>query len=371
MVNSLPTDPPGESLEALRERAVRSVDVPVLLLTDEGLDSSILWANDAFVRATGLARDDLHGPALALLHAPEEDGEAVARLVASMERREPASGTARLRRADGTHFWSRIVLSPVRDESAELSHWVAVVLDLSQEVDRDVARDAHVAAVQRERAGLGLVAQISDLLMDLDDPYTLREIAGLLRRELVAWAAFYLSDDGLRPADGIDADGRSSERSRRRGRSLPDAAWVDGADVVQPLLDGLLDEPLELDLAAAHPSDSATAWLAGHVRARVSRSWQGISRVVVLPVPGRQRVMGVLVVVPQPGPGQERLVPAAAVTTPRDPDGRPAPATVPATDPVAAPAHPSPGLAALDDPTRTVLQLTVRRVGLAVDNVRL
>ncbi|HEY0186615.1 MAG TPA: SpoIIE family protein phosphatase, partial [Cellulomonas sp.] len=370
MVNSLPPDPPSESLESLRERAVRSVDVPVLLLTDEGLDSTILWANDAFVRATGMPREDLHGPALGLLYAADEDGEAVARLVASMQRREPASGVVRLRRADGTGFWSRTVLSPVRDESAELSHWVAVVLDLSQEVDRDIARDAHVAAVQRERAGLGLVSQISDLLMDLDDPYTLREIAGLLRRELVAWAAFYLNDDGLRPADGIDTDVRLSERGRRRGRSLPDdAAWVDGADAVQPLLDGLLDEPLELDLSAEHPSDSAAAWLAAHVRARVSRSWQGISRVVVLPVPGRRRVMGVLVVVPQPGPAQGRLVPAvAAAGRDIDPGVVPAPPADP--DPAAAPPR-SPGLAALDDATRTVLQLTVRRVGLAVDNVRL
>jgi serine phosphatase RsbU (regulator of sigma subunit) len=74
-----------------------------------------------------------------------------------------------------------------------------------------------------------------------------------------------------------------------------------------------------------------SGWLADQVRRTVERLPDAPSRVVVLPVPGRRRVLGVLVVVPSDG-----------------------------TD-----------AAAIDGAAGTVLQLTTRRVGLAVDNARL
>ncbi|HEY5554150.1 MAG TPA: ATP-binding SpoIIE family protein phosphatase, partial [Cellulomonas sp.] len=172
----------------------------------------------------------------------------------------------------------------------------------------------------------------------LDDPSSLEEVAAVLHRSVVRWAGFYLDDDGgLRPADG---NGTPAYRAGRRHDAVIEGGAVAGdvvpspcthaTDQVQDLLDGVRTEPVDLDLTTAG-EPTVSGWLAGEVGKAVGRLPDAPSRVVVLPVPGRRRVVGLLVVVPADG-----------------------------TD-----------AAAIDGAAGTVLQLTARRVGLAVDNARL
>ena len=166
-----------------------------------------------------------------------------------------------------------------------------------------------VEAERRERRSLGLIAQVSDLLMDLDDPHALREIATILRRAVVGWAAFYLNDGGLRVADGIDAGRPPTGQGRAARRRAPTPCGTRGPDAVQQLLDAETDRPVELDARTAPTAPgSASAWLAEHGRApgwapttpapRTRRARSSSSR-----CPGRRRVLGVLVVHARDGRG--------------------------------------------------------------------
>ena len=197
-----------------------------------------------------------------------------------------------------------------------------------------------VEAERRERRSLGLIAQVSDLLMDVDDPHALREIATILRRAVVGWAAFYLNDGGLRVADGIDAGRpptgqgraarRGARRARRRTRRRPAAARRRDRPTGRARARRLL-----------RPG-SASAWLAQQADERRCSRRRGRRprlplptahgrTVLVFPLPGRRRVLGVLVVR----------------------------------------AHGGHGLRGLEPSVRTVLDLTARRVGLVIDNARL
>ena len=112
-----------------------------------------------------------------------------------------------------------------------------------------------VETERRERRSLGLIAQVSDLLMDVDDPHALREIAAILRRAVVGWAAFYLNDGGLRVADGIDA-GRPPTGQGLAARGGADGAGR-GPDAVQQLLDAEIDRPVELRARTAPTGSGA------------------------------------------------------------------------------------------------------------------
>ncbi|WP_308015330.1 SpoIIE family protein phosphatase [Cellulomonas chengniuliangii] len=312
--------------------------MPCFLLEDGPSGQHIVWVNDAFTRSTGFTLEQVRWRTPHVLYGEWTDREEIARLAGLADAGEPGTATICGRRADGSPFWSRVSVTPVPgDDGAPRTHWIAVLVDVTELVERDAAQTALVERERAERTGLGIVAQISDLLMDLDAPYTLREITRLLERGgVVSWAGFYLNDGGLSAAEGIDVTAPPSGRGHRHGNVPPDDVPTgrDEPDQVQLLLDGALDIPVQLDLTGWHATTSASGWLAEHVRPHVQEVAPGLTEVLVMAVPGRRRVMGVLVVIP------------SDVTR-------------------------GAGLDALEDLARTVLQLTVRRVGLAVDNVRL
>lgn len=352
MVNS-PTGPDSqESSRAIALAVGQGVGMPVVVAAAQPPHWPVVWVNRAFTDTTGLGLDDVAGPAQQLLARTAEDGAGLRRLREAVLARRATSALLRLRRSDGAWFWARTVVTPIRDEDgAEPTHWVAAMLDVTIEVDRDTAAAAEVEVARRESEDLALIAAVSDLVMDLDDPLGLRAVAELLARRVVTWAGFYVDDDGLRAADGVDTSRAPRWSGRRHGGARASSARAGGATVasrrggpirldgVQRLLDRAGEGALTLDLAGAHEPGSASARLVADLRGRVPKE-AGAGHVVLLALPGRHRVLGVLAVVPR-----DRT------------------ADRPETEPVAGDG--------LDERTRTLLSLTARRVGLAMENVRL
>lgn len=346
MVNSARSQRAESALSAARAVAERLVGVPVALADAHAPGWPVVWVNQAFTDATGLTVDQVAGPAVGLVHVADEDLDGLRQLREAVDADRPTSALLRVRRADGGWFWARTVVSPVVGDDGAITHWAGAMVDVSAEVDQDAARAAAVEVVRRQTESLDLIARVSDLIMDMDDPHTLRDIAELLSRHVVAWAAFYLDDEGLRAADGIDA---RKSALRRHGATVAPAGHPRRrpgspaeADPLRRLLDGLDEDGLVLDLHAAADDGQASTWLAADVADRLSATpLAAVERVVVLPVPGRNRVLGVLVVVP-----------GAAGSVPT-PDAEPE------------------GGCGLDEESRTVLHLTARRVGLAAENARL
>lgn len=321
---------PDDGLARVRDRAVEATDVS-FVICENAPGSPIVWVNGAFTRTTGYTLVEVIGRNPSMLQGPDTDPAEVARLGAAV--REGRAGTATVLNydRDGVAFWNQVSLSPIRDEQDRITHWVGIQVDVTAQVLDRVARERSVASERRARAGLRIVEQVSDLLSDLDDPYVLREIAGLLRGTIAAWSAFYLDDHGLRPAVGIDVTGEPAERALRHPRALvqPDGGRA-VPDPVQDLLDGVVEGPHDVPLRGA-ATGTMTEWLVDQLGEQLAALPEPRDVVVVVPVPGRRRVLGLLVVAPV-GPA---------------------------------------GVAALDANDRSVLYLTVRRVGMAIDNVRL
>jgi len=333
-----PTDRPAgalsdhltDALAEVRDRALRATDVAFVITDATAPGSPILWVNDAFTRTTGYSLDEVVGRNPNVLHGPGTDRAETARLTAAIIAGRPATVTVLNYRRDGTPFWNQVSVSPVPDAHGTVTHWVGIQVDVTDQVLHDDAQQQSIEAERRARAGLALVSQVSDLLSDLEDPYVLREIASLLRHEVVGWAGFFVQDGGLRASHGIDVGFREPTTPRRHGPGAAGREQARAADPVQDLLDGTLDGPIEVVLEA-EAMGTTTRRLADHLIGALRHHPVPVDVVVVHAVAGRRRTQGVLVTVPRRGTG----------------------------------------LAGFDDNDRTVLYLVVRRVGMAVDNVRL
>ncbi len=334
-----PGDTPEPPSVDVLARALEATQVPYAMC-DAHLD--VVWANAAFERTMGYdaagARERQRRPV-----PPEarRHGE-MARLRERLGRREPTVAELSIPRADGSVFRCKVYFSPVPLPDGAPERWIVAFEDRTERLTHDAEQARIVEAERQERRSVNIIVQVSDLLMDVTDRVTpLHEIAALLRRTVVRWAAFYVNDGGLRPLDASSDLRPPSGRGNRHGESRR----ADGGDeahapqdAVQQLLDGDKDRPVELWLDHPHPRASASHWLVEQIARETSieassqdvtgRGDTAAGRAFVLPVPGRRRVIGVLVV------------------QPRDEGG-------------------------LDASTTTVLELIARRVGLVLDNARL
>jgi serine phosphatase RsbU (regulator of sigma subunit) len=335
MVNSHAIEPAVERTSSARRRrvaspprplgpgvlgaAVAATPVPTAVLQVDADALRVAWVNDALARAVGYDPAEVVGVDVLTDPRVRPGDHAAARDVGKAG---PSTHAVVLRRADGVHVHCVAHLAPVTGPDVPDGTLVAAVQDLTAELTAHAEQQAIVAAERRERRSLAVIARVSDLLMDVDEPQGLREIAALLESQVVATAAFFLSEKGLWAADGLEQYHASPRHPALPGRPPSRCPH----DPVATLLAGGGDEPVELDLSADHAEGSYARWLAERL------GGEGLDpRVVVQPVPGRRRTVGLLVVRPRTGSG----------------------------------------LAGLDGADRTVVELVARRVGLSIDNVRL
>jgi PAS domain S-box-containing protein len=116
--------------EALRlsDAALRSISQGVVI---SDTDHRVLSVNPAFTAMTGLTSEELVGqPCTVLLAAQAPD--VVAALLAAEARGEEFSREVEDVRKDGTTYWNDLTVTPVKDASGRVTHFVGVSRDISR-----------------------------------------------------------------------------------------------------------------------------------------------------------------------------------------------------------------------------------------------
>jgi len=132
--------------------AVRATHMPMLVTDPRESDNPIVFANDAFCRLTGYAREEIVGRNCRFLQGPETDLAAVACVRAAVEAAEPIEIDIRNYRKNGEQFWNRLLIAPIRDGAGNLTHFFANQVDVTAERDR-------LAGLERHNAALGELAE--------------------------------------------------------------------------------------------------------------------------------------------------------------------------------------------------------------------
>lgn len=115
---------------------VRSLDLAgdAVIVTD--LDGTIVDVNDAFVRQTGYSRREALGQTPRLLSSGYQDEAFYAELWATVSSGQVWEGELIDRHRDGALRTYHATISPVKDTSGQVTHYVAVERDISGELER-------------------------------------------------------------------------------------------------------------------------------------------------------------------------------------------------------------------------------------------
>lgn len=317
--------PPAPVGVDLLASAMQHAGTAMALLRRSGHLYSIDWVNDEFVAMTGYPQRAVVGRAPRDFFRENWSESAMLDLADSVSSGTKVDVTLPFARPDGGSLWLRLTVSRLPQDDAEgVERWVAVFTDKTDDVARDVSQLESIATERHARNGLAMLSQVSDILADAEHPAVLADVAALLVRSVARWAGFALVDDGLRLVHGI------STGAVTRPPGTPPGSPETEPDEVAQLLTGSREGSVALDLRRTYPDASVSAHLQEQVLAENPELAIDPSRVAVLAIPGARRILGLLVVAPSDG------------QTLRD----------------------------LDDDA-PLLNVVVRRVGMAIENVRL
>jgi two-component system cell cycle sensor histidine kinase/response regulator CckA len=119
----------------LRDRAIDSVDVGVLITSTTEDDNRIIYANKAIEKITGYAAAEMMGRNPRFLQG--DDGDQPERQIVreAMAAKVPVQVTVRNYRKDGTLFMEELTISPVRNEHGEVTHMIGTQRDITAKLD--------------------------------------------------------------------------------------------------------------------------------------------------------------------------------------------------------------------------------------------
>jgi PAS domain S-box-containing protein len=105
----------------------------------------VIKLNAAFASMTGFPKEELVGRNLRVLQGPETDVATMATLRESMSAGHACRVIIKNYKKDGSTFWNELSMSPIRDASGLLNHWVGIQTDAAIRV-----RVGELALAQQE-----------------------------------------------------------------------------------------------------------------------------------------------------------------------------------------------------------------------------
>ena len=147
---------------ALKDRAL-DVSAEGITIADARLpDRPLIYANEGFERMTGYPVAEVMGRNCRFLQGPETDPSAMAEIRAALaESRECVVEILNYRR-DGSTFWNRLSITPVRDPSGEVTHFIGIQSDITA---RRHAEDGLRRAKEALEQDLRLAARVQQALL--------------------------------------------------------------------------------------------------------------------------------------------------------------------------------------------------------------
>ena len=123
-----------------KRRALEEAPVGITITDPTLPDNPMTYVNDEFVEMTGYGRDEAIGVNCRFLQGPDTDEEPVQRLREAIDAEVPATVELLNYRKDGTEFWNRVSVAPIREEDdGDVTGWVGFQEDITAFKEREAA----------------------------------------------------------------------------------------------------------------------------------------------------------------------------------------------------------------------------------------
>jgi PAS domain S-box-containing protein len=127
---------PPALLPGILTRAAHDASVAITVADVIAPDQPLVYANPAFERLTGYAASDILGRNCRFLQDGRHDPTERAAIRAAITEGRAVDTMILNFRRDGRPFWNEFHLSPVRNGSGRLTHYVGYQLDVTDRVER-------------------------------------------------------------------------------------------------------------------------------------------------------------------------------------------------------------------------------------------
>jgi PAS domain S-box-containing protein len=176
-----------EEALALKDRAIASTSEGIVITDPRQPDDPIIYVNSGFERLTGYSAAEALGRNARFLQGPDTDAAVVAQIRTARSAERGCTVELLNYRKDGTPFWNRLSLTPVRAVDGRVTHCIGVQSDITAGKEVERLKNDLVATVSHElRTPLTSLRGFAELLLKRDfPPPKQREFVTIMHQEAV------------------------------------------------------------------------------------------------------------------------------------------------------------------------------------------
>lgn len=142
-----------KAFEDLLIRATNTANEGITISSMSAPDRPLVFVNDGFIRLTGYSKEDVIGKNCRFLQGNETDSAAVEELRRAIKNGEQTTVELLNYKKDGTPFWNRLSITPLKDKNGLTTHYVGVQSDITElrETQKDLRAANKVLAIFQEK----------------------------------------------------------------------------------------------------------------------------------------------------------------------------------------------------------------------------
>ncbi len=158
----------------LKDRALAAAAEGITIADALAPDRPLIYVNEGFTHLTGYSVEETLGSNCRFLQGPETDPQAVREIREAIAAERYCEVELLNYRKDGTPFWNRLSITPIRDEAGRTTHYVGVQSDVTRRCQAEQAlRDANArlqSVNKRMQQDLQAAASIQQALLPKQIP---------------------------------------------------------------------------------------------------------------------------------------------------------------------------------------------------------
>ena len=129
----------------------------IVVAEQEGDDNILIYANAAFEKLTGYARDEILYQDCRFLQADDHNQPGLAVIRQAVKNHQPCRQIIRNYRKDGSAFWNELSITPVFNQGDQLTYFIGIQKDVTEQVqaqERVRQLETELATLQAELAAI-------------------------------------------------------------------------------------------------------------------------------------------------------------------------------------------------------------------------
>ncbi len=153
-------DDAAPRLMDLKDRALAAAAEGITIADARAPGRPLIYVNEGFERLTGYAASFALGRNCKFLQGPETDPGVSERIRAALREQRDCTVEILNYRRDGSRFWNRLSISPVRDGDGGVTHFIGIQSDVTAR--RDAEDALRLAKEQLERANRSMRRDLNE-----------------------------------------------------------------------------------------------------------------------------------------------------------------------------------------------------------------